>query len=511
MALGLEKFDYPVGAAPVAPVASVLRRRPRWTLPAFKSSRRGLSFAGKTFIWLIVQTLVIVVAFSLLINWAFDRGITEYMTQFDRSRAVEMAHDLSAEYAKSGSWDALLHSPARWAELAMKATGHAGDTTQDAAKLESIFAVFHEGEFPAALPAPLPLRFLLLDRNGRVLIGNPRTDAKLIKTPIVVKGERVGDMAYSEGLTSTYDVRFRQRFSAALLVVVLGSVLLALGPAILISRHVTRPIKAIGGAARQLADGHNDVQLLVVSDDEFGDLCRDFNSLSTSLAQHESLQRIWLAELSHELRTPISVLTAEIEAMLDAVRPLDRRAIQSLHEECRRLSRLIEDLQQLSLSDIGAVTYNCSRVSLYPLIADCVESMRVRFEARAIEVKFRQPQRPVRVVADPDKLRQVFLNLLENSLRYTDQGGRVIVALSGAAGRARILFEDSSPSVPETEIPHLFERLFRGENSRSRKGGGAGLGLAIVRTIVEAHNGTISARPSALGGLQFEINLEAGV
>lgn len=502
MALADVRHGHPHAAEPSAD-----RRRFRGA----PSSGR-LSIAHKTFFWLIVQTMIVVLAFSLVVNWAFDKGITEYMSEFNADRAQDLARELTAEYGRAGSWDALRADPGRWAAMAMRATGHSvGAKPRDKARLEALFSQFHEGEFPVAMPAPLPLRFVLLDANGKVLIGSRRPDARFQgRTPILHRGEKVGTVAFTEGRVSTYDQRFRQRFSAALPVIVLGSMVLALAPALVITRLVTRPVQAISRAARSLADGKSPPPLEISSNDELSDLGRDFNLLAAALAKHDTLQRLWLAELSHELRTPVSILMAETEAMLDEIRPLDRRGVQSLHDESRRLSRLIGDINQLSLSDFGAIRYAFAPVDVVGLTADCIEGMRLRFEARRIDVKLEGGPPGIVISADTDKLRQVILNLLENSLRYTDEGGSVRIAPAKAADGVRLTFEDSSPSVPSEEIPHLFERLYRGESSRSRKSGGSGLGLAIARSIIEAHGGTITAAPSNLGGLKFTIDLRAG-
>ncbi len=491
------------------------RFRPRWpSAPQAQTVEgvRRISIAQKTFFWLILQTLIVVLAFALLVNWAFDKGITEYMSQFDDSRAADMADVLGGEYAKSGGWGRLQQSPELWANMAMRATGHrVSEAPEDSDRLQALFSAFHEGEFPTALPAPLPLRFVLMDPSGAILIGNPRAHAEFRKVPISVHGRVVGYVAFSESPISTYDLRFQQRFLAALLVIIVGSFLLALVPAILIARFVTQPVKAIGQAARRLAQGETDIQLPVKSGDELGDLCRDFNGLSAALAKHENLQRLWLAELSHELRTPVAILVAEIEAMLDDIRPMDRQGMVSLHDESRRLSRLIGDLHQLCLADFGAVDYAREPVNLTELVRQCVDGMRARFAARRLEISLSVPKSRCLIEGDADKLRQVFLNLLENSLRYTDEGGTIVVKLVKTGRKISVEIEDSLPSVPAREIDHLFERLYRGESSRNRRSGGSGLGLAIVKSIVEGHQGAIAAKPSALGGLRFELSFEGRV
>ncbi len=490
---------------------SNLRSRPRWIRPvsvAGVRQRLKFSFAVKTFLLVLLQTLIVVVGFSLSINWAFDKGTTEYMTQFDEVRAHEMVRLLNEEYRQSGDWRHLQSSETLWINMAMQAAGHSvGSTPEEISKLETMFAVFKENDFPSAFPAPLPLRFVLLDQQGHFLAGNPRVRGDLRRTPVVANGRTVGILAFSPSPISSYDQRLRQRFLTALVATIVGSALLAVLLAVLIARQVTRPVRAIGEAARRLANGQTHIPLEVSSDDELGELCRDFNGLSAALAKHDSLQTIWLAEISHELRTPVSALVASTEAMLDNVRPMDRKGVQALHGEALRLSRLITDLHQLSLTDFGAVTYNFSKVELVKLLKHCQFVMAAKFESKNIKISIKNSLKSSVILADSDKLTQVFMNLLENTFRYTDKNGILNIEIGRSGSNVSINFEDSSPSVPEADIPHMFDRLYRAEGSRSRESGGAGLGLAIVRAISEAHGGSVSAYPSKLGGIRFELLL----
>ncbi len=472
-----------------------------------KASRPGrFSIAKKVFFWLIVQTLVVVAACFLMVNWAFDRGFSEYMSNFNDQRAAEMAERLADEYTRTGSWAEMQNSPLHWAELAMATTSGKLGTANDAdgKALSALFVQFQKAGFPADFPVPLPLRFVLMDANGTVLIGTLR-DTKIRKQPIISQGQRVGFIAYSTDPVSKYDLRFRERFSTALKVIILGSVLLALLPALLIARLVTRPVKALSKAARALAEGRTKVLLKVESEDELGELCRDFNGLLEALEKHDKLQRSWLAEIAHELRTPVSILTAEIEAILDQVRPLDKKAIRSLHEEVQGLTRLIGDLNQLSRADFGDLHFQYTTDTLSRIISQSIAGKRDAFNERQIRVKFDTRAANFQMRIDADKMRQVFLNLLENSLRYTDEGGQVRITVQTQDQFARIIIEDSSPGVSPDEMALLFQRLYRGESSRNRASGGFGLGLAIVRSIVEAHRGSIEASASSLGGVRFEI------
>jgi len=451
--------------------------------------------------------MLVVAAFSVLVGWAFDQGFAQYMNAFNDQRAEVLARDLGDEYREDGSWEGLIRKPQRWAELAMVAAGH---TAGDLNELQAMFSQFKGNEFPDSIPPPLPLRFVLFDAQGRVIIGNPRPDAQFRRWKIEQNGAVVGQLGYTISNATPYDLQFRKRFLTALAVIIAGSVLLATLPAFFIARFVTRPVGAIGRAARNLAAGNAVGPLRVESSDELGDLARDFNELSDTLQRNQNLQRQWLAEISHELRTPVAILMAETEAVIDGVRKPSPAGFKSLHDEAGRLSRLIDDLHQLSLLDGGIAKLHPVELRLADLLHSCVAAEQTRFDLCRITVGMTVSSgRELRMIGDEDKLRQVFMNLFENSLRYTDAGGEVRINIERTGDIIHIRFEDSSPGVPASEVRHLFERLYRGESSRSRASGGAGLGLAIVKSIVTTHGGTIAASLSPLGGVRFDIEFEA--
>jgi two-component system sensor histidine kinase BaeS len=242
--------------------------------------------------------------------------------------------------------------------------------------------------------------------------------------------------------------------------------------------------------------------------DELGQLARDFNSLALALEKNEQARRQWVADISHELRTPLTVLRGEIEALQDGVRQPNPQAIGSLHGEVLRLGRLVDDLYQLALSDLGALTYRKTEAHLDELLDQAIEPLKEEFSRKGIALQVDRPAGShLTLLADPERLHQLFGNLLENSLKYTDAGGRLDIRLETTADEAVIHFSDSAPGVTGPELDKLFDRLYRVENSRNRHTGGAGLGLSICRNIVEAHEGTIIARPSPLGGVWITVRL----
>jgi two-component system sensor histidine kinase BaeS len=353
-------------------------------------------------------------------------------------------------------------------------------------------------------------RLALLDADKSVLFGRVDDPGRLVLTPITAEGRAVGYVGMLPGpaLSELVDVRFveQQRRSFVLIALLVGLVSVAL--AWPLANTLVRPIERIAEGARALAAGRYGTRVPAGSRDELGELARDFNALAQALERIEQARRQWVADISHELRTPLSVLRGELEALQDGVRPLDQAAVASLAADVERLNRLVEDLYQLARSDLGTLSYRRERVDPVALLRDDVAALAGEFAAAGLAVSIREPV-PGQVVAhaDPDRLSQLWRNLLRNSLRYTDAGGRLEIGIGRQDGRLILDFQDTAPGVPESDLPHLFERFYRVEASRSRAHGGAGLGLAICRNIVAAHGGRIEARPSPLGGLWIRVEL----
>jgi two-component system sensor histidine kinase BaeS len=261
----------------------------------------------------------------------------------------------------------------------------------------------------------------------------------------------------------------------------------------------------MAAGVRRLASGEYAVAI-PAGGDELGDLARDFNLLGRTLQRNEEARRDWIADISHELRTPLTVLRGEIEAMQDGLRPVSLEGVASLHAEVLSLGKLVDDLYELSLSDLGALDYRREPVSLAEIAVSAVETHRLRFEDKGVALTL-GPMRPSVVYGDRRRLAQLLGNLLENSVRYTDPGGRCEVCLEANATSSVVTIDDSAPGVPAELNERLFERLYRVEGARTREHGGAGLGLAICRNIVEAHGGLIAALASPLGGLRIRLEL----
>ena len=357
-------------------------------------------------------------------------------------------------------------------------------------------------------------RLTVVDMAGRPLAGRLLAAADVAsERAIVVGGVTVARARLGKALYATQgvDAAFLARQYRGILLTALALLLLAVAGAVWVGRRWLRPLQAMQHAARRLAAGALDVRLLPRGNDELADLAHDINAMAAALQQLEASRRRWIAELSHEMRTPLAVLRGEVECLIDGVRPLGPAALQSLQEEVARLTRLVEDFHELALSDLRALPCTFAPLQAQQLAHDAVVRVADRARAAGIDVVCDAPADagPAGAVCwDRQRIEQLLSNLLENSLRYTDAPGRMRLSVSApAAGQMALTLDDSAPGVPAADLPRLFDPLYRADPSRSRRSGGSGLGLAICRAIVRSHGGHIEAGPSPLGGLRIVATL----
>ena len=283
------------------------------------------------------------------------------------------------------------------------------------------------------------------------------------------------------------------------------ALLVASALAYLLARNVSRPVRELGRTIRRLSGGEYEARAPAAVHDEMGRLAAHVNQLAESLEKNRTARQRWMADIAHELRTPISVLKGEIEALADGVRQADQRMAASLAEEINHLASLVDDLQALALADAGALDLRMEQVDFSALLSQSAEVFRNRFDSRDVSLSVESGSGVI-LTGDAHRLRQLVHNLLENSCRYVEQGGRVSLILESGA-EVCLTLQDSGPGVSDEQLGRLFDRFYRVEGSRARLTGGSGLGLSICRNIVEAHGGEIRAEHSPHGGLLIRVEL----
>ncbi|MFL6660231.1 MAG: ATP-binding protein [Massilia sp.] len=358
-------------------------------------------------------------------------------------------------------------------------------------------------------PMAIGARLSVFDAEGRNLVGPPDVSSP-IERAIVVDGKTVGMLRLRPlrqvGADSSATGFLREQVRDIVIVaavMALMSILLAAW----LARHLLRPVAALRDVTARLARGQFDARAPLLSRDELAELALHVNAMAEALETSERQRRKLLADVAHELRTPLTVIRGEIEALIDGIRKADPAALQSLHAEVLHLNKLVDDLHQLTLADAGDLHFDWQQVNLASLLAPLVQRYQSRAAAAGIDLKANLEGGPSMVKADPVRLTQVIINLLENSVRYTDAGGQIVVALAREGNRVTLTIEDSAPGVPAGHHEAIFDRLYRIDAARTRELGGSGLGLAICRALTQAHGGNIKAGPSRLGGVCITLSL----
>ena len=315
--------------------------------------------------------------------------------------------------------------------------------------------------------------------SRRILLRGPPQLALPGATLYILPAERAGSTSQSE---------IRRTVNRSLLLAVLFAFSAALVAALLLSRYILRPIGALTAAAGQIAEGRYDQRVPAQGSDEIGSLAATFNSMADRLARTEQLRRNMVGDISHELRTPLTRMQCQVEAIQDGLAPGTPEALQQLHDQILHLDRLVDDLQDLSLSDAG-------QLKLTPVPVRVEDVIRDVAAGRPIELDLAPDLPPV--LADRRRVRQILENLIDNALRYSPEGAPIRISTAGQPGAIEIRVQDRGPGIPPEHLALIFERFHRIDDSRSRATGGTGLGLAIVRHLVEAHGGRVRAESSS--------------
>lgn len=458
-----------------------------------------MSIKYRLFLALLGATGAVVLCMFFLLQWSMDRGFLRYVNTLQQEQREKLAAELERAFAEQLNWDFLRDDPGRWLRQ------HA---RQEELVDESRPRRRGDPRRGENRPPPRPGRLFLLDADRTPLFGAAAIKEGDLR-PLRVDGKVVGYLGLPprDRLTEVHELRFVKQQKLAMAIAGLMIFLVSAGLSLPLANRLVRPIRALAAATHQLAAGRYATRVQIAGGDELGRLAVDFNALALTLEKNEQARRQWLADISHELRTPLAVLRGEIEAIEDGLRQATPETIGSLHSEVLHLGRLVDDLHQLALSDLGALAYRKEEIDVSALLQEALNAYRPESERRSLTLAADIPRQPLMIFADGERLHQLFGNLLDNALHYTDPGGRIEVRLQRRDQQAVIDFRDSAPGVPEAELEKLFERFYRVEGSRSRSTGGAGLGLAICRNIVEAHGGSLTAQVSPLGGIWLAVTL----
>ncbi len=456
----------------------------------------------------ILLVVGVILALNLgLSRFIFQQGFYQYVEEMKLEKLDVLQEILREHYQQQGGWSLIEDNPRQWRQLLVEAR-LAPPRHRGGHRMGMDHHRRHRAEEGWTPPPFLQERISLADQDQFAIIGPP-VDERHRLIPIQLEQQVIGHLViprHRPDFLSEVDHRFAHQQMRAFILTALLSLVIAAIAALLLARLFNRPIRELAGMANRLTAGAFESRIELKNRDELGALAADLNTLAQTLEQNQRSRRRWIADISHELRTPLTVLRGELEALEDGVRPFEPKAVASLALEVRQLHRLVDDLHQLSLSDQGSLSYEKSLHDPQRLLQTVMDGFAASLQQKSIQTQLQCSETPVELLVDPQRLIQLFTNLLENSLRYTDEGGALKIWCESGPNW-KVHFEDSAPGVPPAQLERLFERLFRVEGSRSREHGGSGLGLSIARSIAEAHGGTLSAQPSALGGIWITLQL----
>jgi len=300
-------------------------------------------------------------------------------------------------------------------------------------------------------------------------------------------------------LENELNSNFQLAVNSTLLLATLASAFTAGIVSIYVSQRIVSMIRQTVQASRRIAAGHYDERLIVHSEDELGQLAQSFNAMATSLANTETLRQQLIADVSHELKTPLAGIQAYMEGLEDGVIPLSPETFTQIRHEVLRLQRLVSDLQELSKAEAQQLSINIQPCNIRQIAEASVELLSPQFDNKGVELKFETSEIASMISADCDRLRQVILNLINNALQYTPSGGCVTVGWNTSEDHIKFFVQDTGVGLSDTDIEHIFQRFYRVDKSRARVSGGNGIGLTISRHILRAHGSELHVHSQGTG------------
>lgn len=361
-------------------------------------------------------------------------------------------------------------------------------------------------------------RTVLIDADGRVVLDHGSVTSSVVGTQftprlnetgqaLTINGSLIGTIWVDRG-TLPRAVAFIYSLigPTAVISVLLGILTLIIG--LLLMRRMINPLAEVIAAAQAVSQGDLSARVPVrTQNDDLSALSNHFNHMANELERSDNQRRNMLADIAHELRTPITILRGRLEGILDGVYPPDEAHIAPALEETYLLERLVEDLRLLALAEANQLRFELKPVRLEELVETIMGLFSAQASERNVQLHLDAEANLPEALVDPQRFQQVIGNLIDNALRYTPEGSSVDLAIHHKGNTIELSVSDGGPGIPEDELAHVFDRFWRGEKSRARSTGGAGLGLSIARQLVEAQGGKITARNCPSRGLEVQITL----
>jgi len=474
---------------------------------------KKLSYKIFTAIFLTVITVTSMI-FSL--RYFLNRHFMDYVNQVEFEGHNTLITLLEKEYQKQQGWEGLKSNRRKWIETMMSAMRNL-----DMERTPNLDRDFRpDGLHPSGMESGMPpmspfrprmgmgQRLFLLDDHKSLIIGNLPPAHRYILQEIEVDGKIVGWLGFRkrETIENPIEMAFMRQQYFLLYLIGGGILAITLIVSILLARHLLEPIKKLKTGTQAIRSRKFDTRITVPSRDELGQLADDFNLMAQTLEKYETMRQQWMSDISHELRTPLAILRGEIEALQDGVREISPERIESLHAEIMHMSKMVNDLYELTLAETHTLSFRKEPISPPSVLDEALNSFESRLNERGIRIcNELGSDKEATIMGDPDRLYQLFSNLFENVVRYADSPGNLKIWQEQHESYLKLYLEDTGPGVPEASLEHLFERFYRVDKSRSRSLGGSGLGLSICKGIMETMGGKIQAKNGPSGGLRIKL------
>ncbi|WP_247664861.1 ATP-binding protein [Pseudoalteromonas sp. MMG010] len=438
---------------------------------------------------------------------SFTQGFEHFIKQEETKHVARVKQQLIKLYSELGSWQPVTHNIELWRSIVEPKKAHSTTNKQ---------RNNNQPPTPSFLWISLPAgslktgqRISLYDANKQVIVGRTLVSENSHVEPILLQNEIIGwlGLVPSKNIQSSpakafLTTQFHNYFMISLFVILLAFIM-----AIILSRHLTKPIKQLLNGTNELIHANFKNRITPVTKDEIGTLSNNLNKLAETLEHNQQERQQWVSNTSHELKTPLTVLHSHLIAIQDGVFTADPKRISVLLNQVDNLKHIVDDLAQLAQADTLNLTYHTEQIDLISTLEQALHSYGARFNEKQLTVNTHQLKSTdtAFIQGDKSRLKQLFTNLLENSCRYTQAGGQISIAVNKTKHTIELILQDSAPGVTEDELKQLFERFYRVEKSRSREHGGSGLGLSLCLQIAKAHNAHIKLAHSALGGLKVTL------
>lgn len=464
---------------------------------SFLCQDRGMalkSIQTKTFLLLLGMTVSMAIILVLLISLRFDRGFNRYKKNIYDEVNRHVVEQLVKLHQQDGHWHRLKNDRGLWQHLLINSL------------------IENEAEDNLAR-RPVNRQFFkyhtLLSANKEHIMGHAlHRHPQMSDLPIKLENQVIGYLRVPERsmLINKIDRSFNHTMQQWLYVLLLAAFIFALLLSWPISRYFTRPIRRLNNHVKKMSEGHYGSLIHIHRKDELGRLGQNINQLSETLKANSDNHDQLFTDISHELRTPVAVLRAHIEAMQDGIKECDSKQLDQLHHQTMALSLLINDIQDLAGTEMGSLQYKKESVDISHVFNNVIKSFSTAIDEKKLTL-FKHIQPAIYINGDALRLRQLFNNLINNAIEYTERGGQIHMKLEADEQQVLIVIEDSEPGVDAQWHEKIFEHLFRPDSGRSKQQGGFGVGLAIAKNIVTAHQGTIWAADSNFGGLAVTVQI----